>query len=242
MFHVEHHQSGLCAITLDRPDKRNALTPAMLDGLTDAVRRADDASAVLVLGTGRVFCAGFDLDLCRNDPADQPTLRALLDGLSGMVRAMRACPAPVVVAAHGAAIAGGAAILGGADIVVADREAKIGYPVVRLGISPAVSMPFVAAQAGVGPARRLGLDPGLIDGAKALSMGLVHELVETREEVVGRAREIAAEIAAKPRGGVRATKAWLNELVRVDGGAGLEASLGLVGSEESRVMLARAWG
>jgi methylglutaconyl-CoA hydratase len=158
---------------------------------------------------------------------------------------MRACEVPVVAAAHGAAIAGACALLAGADVVVADQEAKLGYPVVRLGISPAVSAPTLAGAIGPGRARERLLDPGLIDGREGHRIGLVHELAATREEVLGRAREIALGLAGKPRGGVRATKRWLIEIERRMGASaidreGLEASLGLVGSEEQRRLLGEA--
>ncbi len=136
---------GVRTIVLDRPEKRNALTPAMLDDLAAGVRavtlgKGDDAGvrAVLIRGEGRCFCAGFDLDLCRDDGPEQAVMKSFLAGLSDAIVAMRACPRPVVIAAHGAAIAGGCALLGGADLVVADRDAKLGYPVVRLGVSPAI--------------------------------------------------------------------------------------------------------
>lgn len=232
------------AITLDRADKRNALTPTMLSELAEAFAAKDDAGAVLFCGEGRVFCAGFDLDLCKDDPADQPTMRALLRQLSRTLRSMRACPLPIVLAAHGAAIAGGCALLGGADVVVSDRSAKLGYPVVRLGVSPAVSAPLLRLGVGDGATRGLLLDPGLTTGERAHTLGLVHELTDAREEVGERAHNIARAFAAKPSGGLTMTKAWLNQ---IDGGrdesiaAGLAASLALVGGEEANRMLQEVW-
>jgi methylglutaconyl-CoA hydratase len=231
-------------VTLDRADKRNALTPTMLGELAAAFAIADNSGAVLVRGEGRVFCAGFDLDLCKDDPDDQPTMRALLQELSRALRAMRACPVPVVLAAHGAAIAGGCALLGGADLVVSDRDAKLGYPVVRLGVSPAVSAPLLRLGVGDGAARRLLLDPGLTIGERAHTLGLVHELVESREQVGPCAHELAKSLASRPEGGMIATKRWLNE---IDGGtddaldAGLAASLSLIGGEEANRMLQEVW-
>src|SRR5690606_9036453 len=83
------------------------------------------ARALLLCGEGPVFCAGFDLDTCRGEGGDE-ALRRLLRGLSGAIAGLRAQERPVVVAAHGAAIAGGCALLGGADVVVADAGAKLG--------------------------------------------------------------------------------------------------------------------
>ncbi len=244
---------GVRAIVLDRPDKRNALTPEMLSDLTDAVRtvtaaKGDDAAvrAVLLRGEGKCFCAGFDLDLCRDDGPEQAVMKSFLSGLSAAIEAMRACPRPVVLAAHGAAVAGGCALLGGADIVVAERDAKLGYPVVRLGISPAISAPFLMDGAGAGGARRRLLDPALFDGAEGARLGLVHELVETRDGVTDRAHEIARSLAGKSVHGIKATKAWAMESAgekTMPGRAAraLDASLSLVTGDEAIERLASVW-
>lgn len=246
-------------VTLDRPEKRNALTPAMLEELVGALSMSRDGRdarhieeekhacrAILLRGEGRVFCAGFDLDLCQDDGPEQGVMRAFLEGLSRAIRAMRGAPCPVVVAAHGAAIAGGCALLGGADVVVADRGAKLGYPVVRLGISPAVSAPFLIEGVGTGPARRRLLDPEPFDGAEGARLGLVHELVDDREGVGGRALEIAKELSVKPAKAMKATKRWVFEAAeggKMEGRAAraLEASVSLITGDEARERLRRVW-
>lgn len=221
-------------LVLSRPERRNALTPAMFEDLAGHVERAGDARVLLLLGEGTVFCAGFDLDLCVGEAGDG-NLRALLEGLSRCIAALRALPCPVVVGVQGAAIAGGCALLGGGDVVIAQPAAKLGYPVTRLGISPAVSAPFMGIAPG--QARRLMLDPGLIDGRRAQAIGLVHEL---HDEPAARAMELAEELAAKPPHALAATKRWLNELSPANAGQGLDVSLSLVGSDESRRLLAAA--
>ncbi len=231
---------GIRTIMLSRPDKRNAMTPAMLDGLSDAAS-GHDAHVVLLLGEGRTFCAGFDLTACRDDDKALP---ALLTGLSHAIRALRTGPAPVVIGAHGAAIAGGCALLGAGDIVITNNDAKLGYPVVRLGISPAVSAPTSVATCGDRRTRELMLDPKLIDGATALRMGLVAESLAYADGAIARAREVAQSLAAKPPGALARTKLWLNEVEGVRGDtfdAALEASLALVDGEEGKRMLAAAW-
>lgn len=239
------HASGVTTISLARPEKKNALTPAMQTDLLAAVNSAAADSAcraILIRGEGDAFCAGFDLSLCRDD---DNVLRELLSGLSRAILALRAAPQPVVIAAHGAAIAGGCALLGGGDYVVTDAGAKIGYPVTRLGISPAVSAPFVLPHVGPAAARARMLDTTLIDGREALQIGLAHECLADAAEASARAEQIAAELAAKPMVGLRATKQLMNEL---DGtGCGAEAqralaiSLGLVGSAEQAERLAHLW-
>ena len=130
-------ENGVATITLARAEKRNACTPAMLTELEQAIRGVRGRVLVLT-GDGDVFCSGFDLTLCKDDDR---VLGQLLGGLSACVRALRAMDMPVVVSAHGAAIAGGCALLGGCDVVVTNSDAKLGYPVLPLGISPAVSAP-----------------------------------------------------------------------------------------------------
>ncbi len=240
----------VATITLTRPERRNALTPEMmvalkaaLDRLTDTGTRPPPAvgiRALVLAGAGKTFCSGFDLDLCREHP-NGSVMRALLSGLSAVVAAMRACPVPVIVAAHGAAIAGGCALLGGADFVVADANARFGYPVVKLGISPAVSLPFLRHHVGDGPARARTLDTQLIDGAAAHRIGLVTDLVSSPEEVLPTATALAHTLAAKPPHGLLATRRWLDELAPADAPRGLAASLGLTGGDEERRLLPQVW-
>ncbi|MDX2114760.1 MAG: enoyl-CoA hydratase/isomerase family protein [Planctomycetota bacterium] len=230
----------VCAIVLDRPERRNALTPAALLDLKRCALElgAEEACrAVLVRGEGPMFCSGFDLSLCKDDPG---VLTSLLSGLSEVIRTLRQLGKPVVIAAHGGALAGGCALLGGADLVITHGDAKLGYPVVTLGISPAVSGPFLAKSVGIAAARSMLLDPRLISGADAGRLGLAH-VVDTAEDVLPRAQIEAVKLAEKPGHAMRATKAWLNE---VDGsndaasaGAGLAASLSLVGGAEERLLL-----
>ena len=242
-------------VELTRSEKRNALTVDMLGALVSAVDAAacDDAVDAIVLSglPGSCFCAGLDLRQCA---ADASILPKLLAGLSEAIRAMRRAPMPVVIAAHGkgGAIAGGCALLGGADMVVASSDLTLGYPVVRLGISPAVSAPFLVAGAGAGPARERMLDPNLTDAADAKRIGLVHEIVDDApggaaagSRTIERALRLAAELGAKPRAGTRATKRLLNEVdgtsdaERID--RGLRASLAIVGNPEERERLAAMW-
>ncbi|MEL7482932.1 MAG: enoyl-CoA hydratase/isomerase family protein [Planctomycetota bacterium] len=228
-------------IWLDRPDKRNALTPGMLTELVSQAEAAASAGdAVLLAGRGKAFCAGFDLAMCQAAP-DGSVMRLLLTGLSDACRTLRTLDRPVVVAAHGAAVAGGCALLGGADVVVADRACTMGYPVVKLGVSPAVSIPFLRQSVTDGHARARALLPDTFTAADAEQHDLVHVLVEEAGEVHNRALEEAFRLAAIPPGAYAATKQWLNTIEGVvrrrEDEAGLEASLGLTGNAEERERL-----
>lgn len=234
---------AVAAVLFDRAERRNALTPEMLGGFVDALEEAGStARAVVVGGVGKVFCAGFDLSLCRDD-AEGGVMKELLTGLSRAILAMRRVPVPIVVAAQGAAIAGGCALLGGADVVITNDEATLGYPVTRLGISPGVSAPFLRLGVGDAACRERMLDSTLISGREALRIGLAHESTATAEDVMARAMARGEALAGKPPGAVAATKAWLNEVT--DPGSSAEAalvvSLGLAGGREERERLAAFW-
>ncbi len=237
---------GFAEVVLNRPEKRNALTPGMLDEFIERIEEAgadDRAGAVLVRGEGKSFCAGFDLTLCREN---SDALGEMLSGLSKAVRTMRRLGKPVVVAAHGHAVAGGCALLGGGDLVIADRGLKLGYPVVKMGISPAVSAPFVRQSLASSRTRGLLLEPELIDGDAAREMGLVQMLVDLPEDVTPRGQIEAQKLAGKPPEAMAATRKWLTEIEGLDKDdlidRALNASLELVGSPEERERLAAIWG
>lgn len=236
-------------ILLDRREKRNALTPDMLRNLAecvqDAARGADGgprARAIVIAGEGEAFSAGFDLKLCRDD---ELAVAALLTALTASLAVIRKAPCPVIAAAHGAAIAGASAILAACDFVVTNAGASVGYPVVRLGMSPAVSAPMLERAIGAGAARDRLLDPALLDGREAGRLGLAHTVVDRPEQVRGVALALARRLAAKPAHAMAATKRWLNE---VDGSldeaaaqAALADSLAIAGNEEERRRLAGLW-
>jgi len=243
MIRVEHAGS-VSRLTLDRPDARNALTPEMLDALARAASEMPhETRAVILRAEGPVFCSGFDLNLCRDDPQGS-TLAKLLDGLSTAVTALRAQPCPVVAVVQGAAVAGGCALLGGADIVICAADARFGYPVTRLGISPAVSAPTLAAAVSGGSMRAMLLDPGLIDAPHARRLGLVSEILPDAASAEARARTLGETLAAKGPGAIVATRRLLQELsgpTPRDSRAALDRSLGLVGGHEERDLLPKAW-
>lgn len=242
MIRVERHGAGgaVAVITIDRTDKRNALTPDMARSLADCAGRLREsgARAAVLAGAGATFCAGFDLSICK---ADTLATADLLRSLAAAVRALRRLPVPVVAAAQGAAIAGGCALVSACDIVVTDRAAKFGYPVVRIGLSPAVSAPTVLMALAAGRTRERMLDPGLITGEEAFRIGLAHECLDAPEAVTPRALAIADSLAAKPAHSLATTKLWLNELDGSDDDATLDAalraSLSLTGGAEERERL-----
>lgn len=250
---LREQHDNILILTLDRPQKRNALSVEMLDELRTIVDQASSANVsgtptvaqprvILLRGSGESFCSGFDLSVCRDDPS---ALGKLLTSLYNVVSSLRTSPLPVVIAAHGAAIAGGCALLGGADFVVTNAAAKLGYPVVRLGISPAVTAPFLRHAVGDTRTRELLLEGSVIDGTAAHAVGLASHCVPTPAEVFPQALAIAQRLADKPPLAIQATKRWLNDLEGTSNPAhtrlGLEASLSIVGSDEQNQRLAQLW-
>lgn len=254
-----HDDHALRTITLARADKKNALTVEMLLKLEAAFLAPPPTAAaqvslespiaageefhraILLQGLGDTFCSGFDMALCRDDPR---VLADMLGGLSRVVRAMRSNPAAIVAAVTGAAVAGGCALVAAADYVVTHSTAKLGYPVVRLGISPAVNVPALRLAIGDGQARTRALDPSLITGTEAHRIGLAHECPPTAAECAEHAAAVARELAAKGDA-LATTKMWLNEVDRsldippLD--AALATSLDLVGSREQVERVAALW-
>jgi enoyl-CoA hydratase/carnithine racemase len=202
---------SVARLGLDDPQRRNALGLEMFDALQGALAQvsSSQASVLLLHGRGRVFCSGFDLAAAAHDPAIVATF---IERLGELIVSLRRMPQVVVGTVHGAAIAGGCALVSACDLVVASATAKLGYPVHRLGLSPAVSAATLQQAIGPGAARSLLLGGELIDGTTAKRIGLADVLSTTDESVLPDAQALCAIIAGHGPAALRATKAWLNEL------------------------------
>jgi methylglutaconyl-CoA hydratase len=178
---VKYASRGPAAVvTINRPDRRNALSRALVADLTAAFHRAaadPAARCVILTGTGTAFCAGMDLD----------ELRATLgpDGdkvwddaakLSALYELIYTLPKPTVAAVNGAAVAGGAGLVTVCDLAVSVPDAKFGYPEVRRGLVAAMVLPHLLRHVGERTARWLLLTGELIDGLAALRVGLVNQI------------------------------------------------------------------
>ncbi len=247
-----HCQAGVFTITLDNPAMRNALGSAMLDALEAAMRLAHSSaergeSIVLVLrANGSAFCSGFDLGECVNDPVVLATFVRRLGALTAAIRAVRAV---VIARVQGPALAGGCALVAASDIVLASEHATFGYPVHRIGVSPAVSLPTLMATIGFGAARALAISGDIVTARRACAIGLVHRVVADDTALANSADELVASLLTKGPAALRATKAWMNE---VDGTAptgtlgrrahdAIEATAELCASSHSRALLAAFW-
>lgn len=205
-------QSGaVTTLTLNRPDKRNALNLALLEALCEAVAatEADPAQRILVLrGAGPVFCAGLDLA-----EAAQPENSSRSAELVGKALGILAQTRLLTIArVHGAAIAGGAGLMTACDFAVATRDAKFGYPEVRRGLVPALIMTFLRRQLRERDARELLLLGKLFDASHALAIGLINRTVENETALDTEVQSIVSSLLQGAPGALAETKRALAAL------------------------------
>src|SRR5215469_7749947 len=188
-------------LTLNRPDRRNALSRNLIAALTEAFGRArDDAAArcVILTGAGNSFCAGMDLAELQESlsaaPPSSTTRRGGEEGgvwddalrLAKLYDLIYTLPKPAIAAVNGAAVAGGAGLVSVCDLAVAVPGAKFGYPEVRRGLVAAMVMPHLLRHVGERTARYLLLTGELIDAAEAVRTGLINT-VAPAEQLLPRA-------------------------------------------------------
>lgn len=163
-------------LTLNRPEKRNALNVDLLSALHSAIAAAESTPTTRILilrGAGSVFCSGLDLAEAA-DPAVAERSAALLHQA---LRALSLTRLITLAAVQGAAIAGGAGLMSACDFAVATRDAKFGYPEVRRGLVPALILTFLRRQLRERDARELLLLGKLFDADRALALGLLNRVV-----------------------------------------------------------------
>ena len=172
-------------LQLNRPAVHNAINPELVDELTaclTAVSAGGEVRAVLLSGAGPSFCAGADLTWMRA-AADLSYEENLADArkLTGMLAALNRCAVPTVARAHGVSLGAGVGLLACCDIVVAADDARFGFSEVKLGILPAVVVPYVVAKIGESHARALFASGERFDAQRAMQIGLVHHVVPVHE-------------------------------------------------------------
>ena len=206
---IEKLTPKITAITLNRPDRRNALTVELMNELISAVRVAGDEAAerVLILrGAGAAFCAGLDLKAAtpQNSHATAEMVAKVLVTLS-QTRLI------TIAAVHGAAVAGGAGIMSACDYVVAAEGTKIGYPEVRRGLAPALVMTFLRRQVRERDIRELVFGGEIIDAQRAQEIGLVNRVVRPAE-VMREAQKFADTVLQGAPQAVLQTKRLIEQL------------------------------
>ncbi len=182
---VESDQRGIVTLTLNRPEKHNAMSSRMMVEIREAVRQLDTDSgvrAVILAGSGKSFCAGADLDWMRSNFARCRKERIKeSEMLSEMLLAMDTLSKPLIAKVHGQAYAGGIGLIAVCDIAIGVPEARFSVTEVRLGLSPANICTYLIGRMGVRNARRLFLNAHFFCGPEAVQFGLLDKIVPESE-------------------------------------------------------------
>jgi methylglutaconyl-CoA hydratase len=196
-------EGGVLTLTLNRPDKRNAIDTPMVEQLTQQLERADldaEVRVVALRGAGKDFCAGADLaemlESADQSPAEN---EASARRLGEVFLAMRRLPKPVVAVVHGRALAGGCGLATACDLVLAHTDASFGYPEVRRGFVPAMVMAMLRRAVGEKVAFDLVGTGRLLSAAEAQGFGLAARVLPAasfEDDVAGLLGELAAASGA----------------------------------------------
>lgn len=219
---------GIVAITLNRPEKRNALNATMIVELSRALKAAaEDAGCgvVLLTGAGSAFCAGMDLEHLKALGLKTPDEhRADTEQIAGLLRTLYDLPKPTIAAVNGAAVAGGMGLATVCDVTLAVPEAKFGYTEVRIGFIPAIVSAFLREQVGDKHARDLLLTGRLIHAQEASELGLVTRVVPAAE-LMPESRSLAGNLLQNSPQAMRATKRLLCDYARARLDAEIDAAI-----------------
>ncbi len=181
---LTHSVGGVKTITLNRPQKRNALSEELIEELTLALHEAEHCgcSVVILTGAGPAFCAGLDMENLATMTARTPAEhRRDSENMAHVLRTIYDFPKPVIAAVNGPAIAGGMGLATLADFTLATPESKFGYTEVRVGFVPAIVASFLLRQVGEKRTRELLLTGRLMKAQEALELGLVTQIVNENE-------------------------------------------------------------
>jgi len=202
-------QASVTVLTLNRPDKLNAMDSALYERLTAELQAADtdpDVRVIIIRGAGRSFCAGADVGEFADLTPDQTKQVEFRAGLTyGLHKKLSETSTPVIAAIHGHAVGGGCGLAVACDITIASRTVKMGYPEIKHGLVAAVVMANLTKQVG----RKAGFDlvaSGRLVGAdEALRLGMVTRVVDEGKEFE-EAMRTAEELARWTPRALQATK------------------------------------
>lgn len=208
-------EDGVLALTLNRPEKRNALNTDLIDLLHQSLERADldpDVRVVVLSGAGKDFCAGADLDeLLASAERSLADNEAAALRLGTVFRRIRELPKPVVAIVQGRALAGGAGLATACDLVIAARSAQLGYPEIERGFAPAMVMALLRRLTGEKIALDLVLTGRVLSAEEARSVGLVTRVVPDAD-LARESRDLAARLAGASATALGITKRLFYEL------------------------------
>ncbi len=224
---------GIATITLNRPEKRNAISYELIDDLLRALDAAERSSAqvLIITGAGKAFCSGMDLENLRSITARSET-ENLKDSetMARLFRTIFDFPKPTIAAVNGPAIAGGCGIATLCDFTIASDDSKFGYTEVRIGFMPAIVSSFLILQIGEKAARDLLFTGRLIAPDEAKRLGLVNEVMPAAE-LMEWCRELAGTLMQNSPASLRATKRLLSGFAR----QALDQQIDLAVRENARI-------
>lgn len=202
-------QRGVARLTLNRPDKHNALNGVMIRELREAIAvLAEDETvrAVILSGAGKSFCAGGDIDWFKANAASNRAVRISESSeLAHMLNELNTLPKPLIGRIQGSAYGGGVGMISVCDIAVGDDAARFGLTEVRLGLIPANISPHVVNRIGVANSRATMLSGALFNAERAVQYGLLNEAVTT-DKLDARINEIIDDHLEAALGAVAETK------------------------------------
>lgn len=207
---------GVATLTLNRPEKHNAMSAQMISELTQAAHRLgadDNVRAVVLTGAGKSFCAGGDLGWMQDQMAADPETRfSEARKLAEMLQALNTMPRPLIGALQGNAFGGGVGLAAVCDVAIGADGIKMALTETRLGLIPATIGPYVIARMGEARARRVFMSARVFAAGEAVELGLLAKVVPATDLDEAIEAEILPYLSCAP-GGVGAAK----ELVRALG-------------------------
>lgn len=202
---------GIQTITLNRPEKRNALSPELIDELTHVLEETAtcDCGVVILTGAGSAFCAGLDMEHLESMNAHTiEQHRRDSENMARVLRSLYEFPKPIIAAVNGPAIAGGMGLAMLCDFTYASPEARFGFTEVRVGFVPAIVASFLSRQVGEKRTRELLLSGRIINANEACRLGLITRIV-LPEELMAEAIAMARTLLQNSPQAMRAVKQLL---------------------------------
>jgi len=207
---------GIAVITMNRPDRRNALNPTLVSEMTSALeetRNDEKIKTVIISGGKKFFCAGMDL----KEPSEN-----LLDEIRKLYRLIENFDTPVIAAINGHCLAGGLEMAISCDLRIAAEDATLGLPEIRFGaLAIGGATQRLPRLIGMGKAKELHFTGDPIDAKEAYRIGLVNKIVPA-QSVMDEARKMADTLALRSRSALKMAKFLINTGMRTDLNTGME--------------------
>ena len=183
---VDKDKRGVVSLTLNRPEKRNALSAKMIDELTKfAASLTSDIRVTVIQGAGNLFCAGGDLEWMNAQiNADRSTRIVEARKLAFMLKALNELPVPLIAKVHGAAYGGGVGLACVCDYVISSSNVKFGFTETKLGLIPSTIGPYVVGKMGEAKAREVFMSAKIFSEVDAKSLNIVSEISDDLDQSV----------------------------------------------------------